>query len=110
MNTQPDNEGDRLAALEALGIVGTPPEPHFEAVCRTACRLFGVRHAFVAFLGDTHQWLKTPCQALPTTMRRDQSLCQHTIREVFINQKESLLRLKERCLQFSSPTPWQILP
>ncbi|RUP13600.1 MAG: response regulator [Methylobacterium sp.] len=80
MNTQPDNEGDRLAALEALGIVGTPPEPHFEAVCRTACRLFGVRHAFVAFLGDTHQWLKTPCQALPTTMRRDQSLCQHTIR------------------------------
>ena len=80
MSTQPDNERDRLAALEALAILGTPPEPHFEAVCRTARRLFGVRSAFVAFLGDTHQWLKTPCAGVPTTMRRDESFCQHTIR------------------------------
>ncbi|MEE7438838.1 ATP-binding protein [Methylobacterium oryzae] len=80
MSTQPENERDRLAALEALAILGTPPEPHFEAVCRTARRLFGVRSAFVAFLGDTHQWLKTPCAGVPTTMRRDESFCQHTIR------------------------------
>ncbi|WP_457104189.1 ATP-binding protein [Methylobacterium sp. P5_C11] len=80
MNTQLDPEGERLAALEALAIVGTPSEPHFEAVCRTARRLFGVRSAFVAFLGDTEQWLKTPCADVPTTVRRDQSFCQHTIR------------------------------
>ena len=80
VNTQPDNERDRLAALEALAILGTPSEPHFEAVCRTARRLFGVRTAFVAFLDDTHQWLKTPCAEVPTTLRRAETFCQHTIR------------------------------
>src|SRR6478735_1670264 len=78
--TQPDNEEDRLAALHALGILGTPPEPHFDAVCRTARRLFGVRSAFVALLDDRHQWLKTPCIDVPAQMPREQSFCQHTIR------------------------------
>ena len=80
MTTQPDNEEDRLAALHALGILGTPPEPHFDAVCRTARRLFGVRSAFVALLDDRHQWLKTPCIDVPVQMPREQSFCQHTIR------------------------------
>jgi len=80
VNTQPDNEADRLEALNALAILGTPSEPHFDAVCRTARRLFGVRTAFVAFLDDERQWLKTACEAMPTTMRREESFCQHTIR------------------------------
>ncbi|MCJ2056545.1 ATP-binding protein [Methylobacterium sp. J-048] len=80
MKAHPDDEATRLAALNALGIVGTPTEPHFDAVCRTARRLFGVRSAFVGFLDDTQQWLKTPCADVPTTIPRDQSLCQHTIR------------------------------
>ena len=39
-----------------------------------------MRTAFVAFLDDTHQWLKTPCAELPTTLRRAETFCQHTIR------------------------------
>ncbi len=80
MTTQPDIEADRLAALHALGILNTPPEPHFDAVCRTARRLFGVRSAFVALIDDTHQWLKTPCADVPARMPRAESFCQHTIR------------------------------
>jgi len=80
VTTQPDTEADRLAALNALGILGTPPEPHFDAVCRTARRLFGVRSAFVALIDDTHQWLKTPCADVPVRMPRAESFCQHTIR------------------------------
>ncbi|MFB0489144.1 signal transduction histidine kinase/DNA-binding response OmpR family regulator [Methylobacterium sp. OAE515] len=80
MTTQPDIEEDRLAALHALGILDTPPEPHFDAVCRTARRLFGVRSAFVALIDDTHQWLKTPCADVPARMPRSESFCQHTIR------------------------------
>jgi signal transduction histidine kinase/DNA-binding response OmpR family regulator len=80
VTTQPDNEEDRLAALHALEILGTAPEPHFDAVCRTACRLFGVRSAFVALIDDTHQWLKTPCVDVPSEMPRAESFCQHTIR------------------------------
>jgi len=75
-----NDEAARLAALDALSIVGTPTEPHFDAVCRTARRLFGVRSAFVGFVDDTQLWLKTPCIDVPTTSPRELGLCDHTIR------------------------------
>jgi signal transduction histidine kinase/DNA-binding NarL/FixJ family response regulator len=80
VNTQPENEDDRLAALHALGILGTPPEPHFDAVCRSARRLFGVRSALVALIDDTDLWPKTPCIDVPGAIPREDSICDHTIR------------------------------
>ncbi|SFL15128.1 PAS domain-containing protein [Methylobacterium pseudosasicola] len=80
MRALANDEAARLAALDALGIVGTPTEPHFDAVCRTARRLFGVRSAFVGFIDDTQLWLKTPCLDVPTTSPRELGLCEHTIR------------------------------
>ena len=80
MRVHPDDEAARLATLDALGIVGTSPEPHFDAVCRTARRLFGVRSAFVGFIDDTQLWLKTPCIDVPTSSPRELGLCDHTIR------------------------------
>jgi signal transduction histidine kinase/DNA-binding NarL/FixJ family response regulator len=77
---QPDDDGDRLAALYALGILGTPPEPHFDAVCRTARRLFGVRSALVALIDEAELWPKTPCVDVPGAIPREQSICHHTIR------------------------------
>ena len=80
MRSHANDEAARLAALDALSIVGTPTEPHFDAVCRTARRLFGVRSAFVGFVDDTQLWLKTPCIDVPTTSPRELGLCDHTIR------------------------------
>ncbi|MHB2210293.1 PAS domain-containing protein [Methylobacterium sp. CM6257] len=80
MTIQPDDDGDRLAALYALGILGTPPEPHFDAVCRTARRLFGVRSALVALIDEAELWPKTPCVDVPGAIPREQSICHHTIR------------------------------
>ena len=80
MTRQPDREGDRLAALNAVGILGTAPEPHFDAVCRTARRLFGVRSALVAFIDDTELWPKTPCIDVPGAIPRENGICHHTIR------------------------------
>ena len=80
MRAHANDEAARLAALDALSIVGTPTEPHFDAVCRTARRLFGVRSAFVGFVDDTQLWLKTPCIDVPTTSPRELGLCDHTIR------------------------------
>ncbi|MCJ2116382.1 ATP-binding protein [Methylobacterium sp. J-001] len=80
MRAHANDEAARLAALDALGIVGTPTEPHFDAVCRTARRLFGVRSAFVGFVDDTQLWLKTPCIDVLTTSPRELGLCDHTIR------------------------------
>ncbi|MCJ2019112.1 ATP-binding protein [Methylobacterium sp. E-065] len=80
MSTQPDSEGPRLASLQALGILGTAPEPHFDAVCRAARRLFGVRTALVNFIDATELWPKTPCIELPGAIPRENGICDHTIR------------------------------
>lgn len=59
MNTPSVSEAERLAALNALHILDTDPEAHFDAVCRTAQRLFGVATAYVALLDAERQWLKS---------------------------------------------------
>ena len=72
-------ESRRLAALHDLRILDTPPEPHFDAVCRTARRLFGVENAYVSFIDADRQWLKTPCEPLPRERPRRGTICEFTI-------------------------------
>lgn len=69
----------RIEALAAIGILGTDPEPHFDAVCRIARRIFGVAGAFVALMGEEQVWLKTPCELIPTTAPRRQTFCHITV-------------------------------
>ena len=73
------DEAARVEALAALGLLGTAPEPHFEAVCRVARRVFGVGGAFVALMGEEQVWLKTPCELIPTTAPRRQTFCHFTV-------------------------------
>ncbi len=75
------SESERLAALRALRILDTDPEPHFDAVCRTAQRLFGVATAYVSLIDAERQWLKacTGRLSLPTERPREGSICTHTI-------------------------------
>jgi len=35
----PDDESERLAALRALGVLDTPPEPELDAVVRAAAAI-----------------------------------------------------------------------
>ncbi len=75
------SEAERLAALHALHILDTAPEGHFDAVCRTAQRLFGVATAYVSLIDAERQWLKacTGTMALPRAMPRRDSICTHTV-------------------------------
>ncbi|WP_019905492.1 PAS domain S-box protein [Methylobacterium sp. 77] len=75
----PSQEAERVAALHGLGILDTPPEEHFEAVSRTAKRLFGVEKAFVSFIDADRQWIKSDCDLSVKEMPRQQSFCHHTI-------------------------------
>ena len=81
MSTPSASEAERLAALHALHILDTDPEAHFDAVCRTAQRLFGVASAYVSLIGAERQWLKacTGSMILPSERPRDGSICTHTI-------------------------------
>ncbi|KQT57031.1 hypothetical protein ASG52_02845 [Methylobacterium sp. Leaf456] len=79
MVATPPNEPERIAALRALGILGTEPEPHFDAVCRTAAALFAVPIATVALLDADDLWFKAKCGIEAEGAPRDMAFCAHTI-------------------------------
>ncbi|MCE4223706.1 PAS domain-containing protein [Methylobacterium sp. C25] len=80
MISHPSVEADRLAALRALHILDTPSEEHFEAVCRTAKRMFGVPTALVSLVDADRQWLKNECSPGIQNLPRSVAFCDHTIR------------------------------
>ncbi|KQP32063.1 ATP-binding protein [Methylobacterium sp. Leaf100] len=79
MTATTPNEADRLADLRALALVGTPPEPHFDAVCRTAQALFGVPICLVTLVEEHEQWFKAKCGLALEGTSRAVSFCSHAI-------------------------------
>lgn len=73
------SEAERLAALHELRILDTDPEAHFDALCRTAQRLFGVATAYVSLVDAERQWLKACAGTMPAQTPRDASFCTLTI-------------------------------
>ena len=67
-----DRESARLAAVREHALVGTDPEPAFDAIVRLATHLFGMPMACVTVVDADHGWLKArvgiPLEELP---RRD---------------------------------------
>ncbi|KAB1074345.1 sensor domain-containing phosphodiesterase [Methylobacterium planeticum] len=72
-------EAARLRALRDLAIVGTPPEPHFEAVCRTAAALFSVPISLVSLVEADEQWFKASCGLDFVRTSRAIAFCAHAI-------------------------------
>ena len=72
-------EAERLQALRILGILDTPPEPRFDALTRTACRLFGVPTALVSLIDADRQWFKSRQGLEAPETPRDISFCGHAI-------------------------------
>ncbi|KQQ12159.1 histidine kinase [Methylobacterium sp. Leaf123] len=73
------SEAERLAALHALRILDSDPEAQFDAVCRTAQRLFGVATAYISLVDAERQWLKACAGTMPTQTARKGSFCDRTI-------------------------------
>ncbi|TFZ59097.1 response regulator [Methylorubrum sp. Q1] len=79
MTTGAASEAERLAALHALRILDSDPEAQFDAVCRTAQRLFGVATAYISLVDAERQWLKACAGIMPTQTSRKGSFCDWTI-------------------------------
>ena len=79
MTTGAASEAERLAALHALRILDSDPEAQFDAVCRTAQRLFGVAIAYISLVDAERQWLKACVGIMPTQTSRAGSFCDRTI-------------------------------
>lgn len=75
----PPNEAERLAVLRSLRMVGSVPEPHFDAVCRIAMALFGVPTALISFVEEDGQWFKARCGFDASGTSRQDAFCSYTI-------------------------------
>lgn len=73
------NEVERLKALADLEVFGSPPEPQYDAICRTAQALFGVPIALVSLISETEQWFKGKCGLDAPGTPREVSFCTYTI-------------------------------
>lgn len=75
----PSDESDRLEALYGLDLLDTPAEQRFDAVTRTARRLFDVPMALITLVDAERQWFKSRCGLDAEETAREVSFCGHAI-------------------------------
>jgi len=82
----PHDEQERLHDLRTIGLLDSPSEERFDRIVRLATRTLNVPIAYISFVDENRQWLKTKDQFQPCKMSweemetpRDTSFCGHTI-------------------------------
>ena len=71
----PANEPERLAALQALHILDTPPEERFDRITRLARQLFDVPISLISLIDADRQWFKSHAGLETTQTAREASFC-----------------------------------
>ncbi len=79
LTPRPDNEAGRMAAVKALAILDSSPEPEFEAITRIAARLFGTPMAVVTVMDADRQWFKARVGLEAAELPRSDALCALTL-------------------------------
>ncbi|MEJ0000732.1 MAG: GAF domain-containing SpoIIE family protein phosphatase [Verrucomicrobiota bacterium] len=79
LSLDPVEESLRLEELHALRLLDSPPEYRFDRITRLASEFFRVPTAYVAFIDDHRQWLKSRVGLCHAETTREQSFCQYTI-------------------------------
>lgn len=72
-------ESERVKAVRAHEVLGTPPEREFDVLARLASQLCGASMAWVAFMDEGRLWFKAWHGMDATDRDRDLSLCAHTL-------------------------------
>ncbi len=76
---KPFNERERIEALQALGILDTPPEAAFDRITRLAASVMRVQAAFVSLVDTDRQWFKS-CHGVDiASSPREIAFCAHAI-------------------------------
>lgn len=75
----PGNERSRLEAVRALRILDTEPERHFDALVRTAARLFGAKAAWISIVDDDRVWFKAAHGLSASEVPREAAFCAYAI-------------------------------
>lgn len=74
-----DPDAARVAALEALELVGSAPEREFDTIVGLAATLFDAPIAAVTLLDRDRQWTKSVTGSCDLEGAREHSFCTHTI-------------------------------
>lgn len=77
----PDNEKERLAALNRYNILDTLPEEEFNDIARLVAYICNVPVAHVSFMAEDRQWFKATVGFDAENVARDTTFCQYTILE-----------------------------
>jgi len=76
----PANENARLEFLHACGIMDTPRDERFDRVTRLAARFYQADVAFLGFIDERYQWMKSATSdGVAPWIERDKSVCQIVI-------------------------------
>lgn len=89
----PDDESERLAALRALGVLDTPPEPELDAVVRAAAAICGTPISLVSLVDADRQWFKANrgLEGVEETPR-ELAFCAHALLEETLLEVEDATR------------------
>jgi hypothetical protein len=74
-------EATRQAALDAMGILDTPPDERVDRVTRLAKEMFGVPMVSVSLIDRNRQWRKSQIGLDGDEAPREDSFCDQTVRQ-----------------------------
>jgi len=77
--TEDDQELFRLAKLDGLQVLDTPPEAQFDALARAAAASFDVPIALISLIDDRRQWFKARVGLEAAETAREHAFCSHAI-------------------------------
>ena len=80
VGVEDDQELFRLAELDGLQILDTPPEEAFDELTRAAAAAMGVPVALISLIDDRRQWFKSRIGVDATETTRETAFCAHAIR------------------------------
>ncbi|WP_206238277.1 sensor domain-containing diguanylate cyclase [Novosphingobium terrae] len=75
----PPTEAERMAILEHLGLLDTPPEREFDTIVRMASHLLGCKIALVSLVDRDRQWFKAKTGLEVSQTPREVAFCAHAV-------------------------------
>jgi phosphoribosyl 1,2-cyclic phosphodiesterase/DNA-binding response OmpR family regulator len=75
----PPNEKERLEALRAIGMFGTPREERFDRLTRLAARSMNSSYAYLSLVEEDRLWFKSTVNSNAQEEPRDIAMCSYVI-------------------------------
>jgi len=75
----PPAEAERMAILERLGLLDTPPEREFDTIVKMASHLLGCKIALVSLVDRDRQWFKAKVGLEVAQTPREVAFCAHAV-------------------------------